>query len=328
MAARRQILASLTLATPFLLTARRGRAQSSSAWPQRPVRLIVPFAPGGSVDGMARILAQRLQETLGQAFVVENRSGASGAVGGTYVARGEADGHTLLFSASIQAVQRLVLKNPGYDPLTDLRPVVRVGQAPVLLLTSKDRPEKTIAEVVAAARANPRRWSFGTGALGSAGHLATVEFIRQLGVDIPVVPYRGTAPALADLMAGTIGLLFDPVLATLPPVLGGQAQGLTISSAARNPAVPQIPTTAEAGFPTVDIQTWWAIWGPRDLPDAVAEKLSSALATILPDPALRARVATLGIETLHQDGPALDAFIRQEYGRTQELLRLAGFEPE
>ncbi|WP_083747380.1 Bug family tripartite tricarboxylate transporter substrate binding protein [Teichococcus deserti] len=292
------------------------------------MRLVVPFAPGGSVDGMARILAQRLQEALGQSFVVENRSGASGAVGGNSVARGESDGHTLLFSASIQAVQRLVLKNPGYDPLTDLRPVARVGQAPVLLLAAKDRAEQGIEQVVAAARAEPRRWSFGTGALGSAGHLATVEFIRKLGVDLPVVPYRGTAPALADLLAGTIGLLFDPVLATLPPVLGGQAQGLMVSSAARNPAVPQVPTTAEAGFPGVDIQTWWAIWGPRALPDAVAETLNRALAAILPDPALRARVASLGIETLHQQGPALDAFIRQEYARTQELLRLAGFEPE
>lgn len=318
---RRAIIAGAlgaSLAAPAI------RAQG--AWPQRTIRLIVPFSPGGSVDGMARITAQKLQQRLGQAVVVENRSGANGALGGVAVAQADPDGHTLLFSASIQTLGRLVMRNPGYDPLADLRPVARVGQAPVLLIGNKDRPQQSVAEVIAAARLRPQDWSFGTGSLGSAGHLATVEFIRQAGLDLTVVPYRGTAPALADLIANTIALLIDPVLATLPPVLGGQVRGLAITAPQRSPAAPAVPTMAEVGLPSVDIQTWWAIWGPRALPDAVVARLNRELETALFEPDVRERVGSLGIETLFQSGAALDDFIARDFERSRELLRIARFE--
>ncbi len=320
---RRVILAGGTAA---LLAAPALRAQGS--WPQRPIRMIVPFAPGGSVDVMGRITAQKLQERLGQPVVVENRTGGNGAIGGVAVSQSAPDGHTLLFSASIQILARLVMRSPGYDPLTDLTPIARVGQGPLLLIMGLQRPQTTLQEVAAAIRANPRDWSFGVSSLGSAGHLATVEFIRQLGVDPTVATYRGTAPALTDMMGGTIQLIFDPMLATLPPVRGGRVRAIAITSAQRSPAAPDVPTTAEAGMPSLDLQSWWALWGPRGLPAEITARINAELATAILEPDVRERVGSLGIEPMFQAGPALDAFMARDFARSQELLRIANFQPE
>ena len=320
---RRIILAGGTAA---LLAAPSLRAQGT--WPQRPIRMIVPFAPGGSVDVMGRITAQKLQERLGQPVVVENRTGGNGAIGGVAVAQSAADGHTLLFSASIQILARLVMRSPGYDPLTDLTPIARVGQGPLLLIMGLQRPQTTLQELVAAIRANPRDWSFGVSSLGAAGHLATVEFIRQLGVDPTVATYRGTAPALTDMMGGTIQLIFDPMLATLPPVRAGRVRAIAITSAQRSPAAPDVPTTAEGGMPSLDLQSWWALWGPRGLPADITARINAELATAILEPDVRERVGSLGIEPMFQAGPALDAFMARDFARSQELLRIANFQPE
>lgn len=320
---RRVILsgaAAIALAAP--------RVQAQGTWPSRTIRLIVPFAPGGSVDVMGRVTAQKLQDRLGQTVVVENRTGGNGAIGGIAVAQSAPDGYTLCFSASIQILARLVMRNPGYDPMTDLDPVARVGQGPLLLIMNAQRPQRTLQEVVAAARANPRDWTFGISSLGSAGHLATVEFIRQLGVELTQVPYRGTAPALADMLAGSIALIFDPMLATLPPVRGGRVKGVAITSAQRSPAAPDVPTTAEGGMPSVDLQSWWALWGPRGLPAEIAARINGVLATAMLEPDVRERVGTLGIEPMFQAGPELTAFMRRDFARSQELLRIANFQPE
>lgn len=319
---RRAILAgaAVALATP--------RLQAQGAWPNRPLRLIVPFAPGGSVDVMGRVTAQKLQERLGQPVVVENRTGGNGAIGGIAVAQAPADGYTLCFSASIQILARLVMRNPGYDPMTDLDPIARVGQGPLLLIMNLQRPQTTLQEVVAAARANPRDWTFGVSSLGSAGHLATVEFIRQIGVDLTQVSYRGTTPALSDMMAGSIALIFDPMLATLPPVRGGRVKGVAITSAQRSPAAPQVPTTAEGGMPGVDLQSWWALWGPRGLPAEIAARINAALEPAMAEADVRERVGSLGIEPMFQAGPALKAFMERDFARSQELLRIANFEPQ
>lgn len=319
---RRAILAGTALA----LAAPRLNAQG--AWPSRSIRLIVPFAPGGSVDVMGRVTAQKLQDRLGQPVVVENRTGGNGAIGGIAVAQSAPDGYTLCFSASIQILARLVMRNPGYDPMTDLQPIARVGQGPLLLIMNLQRPQTTLQEVVAAARANPRDWSFGVSSLGAAGHLATVEFVRQLGVELTQVSYRGTTPALADMMAGSIALIFDPMLATLPPVRGGRVKGVAITSAQRSPAAPDVPTTAEGGMPSVDLQSWWALWGPPALPGEIVARINAALAPAMAEADVRERVGSLGIEPMFQAGPALRTFMERDFTRSQELLRIANFEPQ
>jgi tripartite-type tricarboxylate transporter receptor subunit TctC len=322
MIARRGLLAgtAATLALPAL---------AQSGWPRdRPIRIIVPFTPGGATDGMARVTAGKLQERLGQTVVVENRPGANGAVGGQEVARAAPDGYTLCFSASIQILARLVMRSPGYDPVADLLPIARVGQGPLLLVMNAARAPNTLQEAVTAARANPRDWPFAVSSLGAAGHLATIEFIRQVGADLTQVPYRGTAPALTDVVAGNVAMMFDPILATLPQVRAGRVKGLAITAPARSQAAPDIPTAAEAGMPGLDIQSWWALWGPRGLPAEISARIGEVLRTGMFEADVLARVGTLGIEPLAETGADFAAFIQRDFARSQELLRLANFQPE
>jgi tripartite-type tricarboxylate transporter receptor subunit TctC len=301
---------------------------TAAAWPSRPIRLIVPFTPGGSTDGMARIAAQRLQERLGQTVVVENRPGGNGTVGGIAVAQAAPDGYTLCASASIQVMARWVMREPGYDPLRDLIPVARTGQGPLLLVINKDLAPTTIAELVAAVRANPRAWTFGTSSLGAAGHLATVEFNRLSGLDIPIAGYRGTAPALQDLVAGNIQLLMDPMLAMVPQVRGGRVRALAITAPQRSPAAPEVPSAAESGMPGLEFFSWWGLWGPRGLPGEIVGRVNGALREGMREPEVTRRLTDMGIEAVAETPEAFAAFVQRDVARNAELLRLANFQPE
>ncbi len=318
---RTLLLAGAGLALPRPLLAQQ-------PWPSRTIRLIVPFTPGGSTDGMARIAAQKLQEKLGQTVVVENRAGGNGAVGGIAVAQAAPDGYTLCSSASIQVMARWVMRDPGYDPLRDLTPVARLGQGPLLLVMNKDRAPNSIGELVAAAKADPRAWTFGTSSLGAAGHLATVEFNRLTGLDIPIASYRGTAPALQDVYAGNIQLLLDPMLAMVPPVRAGRVKALAITAPARSPSVPEVPTAAEAGLPGLEFFSWWAIWGPRGLPPEIIRRINTTLAEAMREPEVVRRLTDMGIEPVAESPEAFAAFIERDVARNAELLRLAKFEPQ
>jgi tripartite-type tricarboxylate transporter receptor subunit TctC len=326
---RRELIGAATLGTG-LLAAPGVIAQGTAAgaWPNRPVRVVVPFTPGGATDGMARVTAAKLQEKLGQTFIVENRAGANGAVGGQAVAQATPDGYTFLFSASIQILARLVMRAPGYDPVADLLPVTRVGEGPLLLVMNAQRPQTTLAEVVAAARANPRDWSFAVSSLGAAGHLATIEFVRQVGVDLTQASYRGTAPALTDVVAGNVQLMFDPILATLPQVRAGRVKPLALTAPQRNPVAPEIPTAAEAGMPGLDIQSWWALWGPRGVPAEITARIAEVLRTGMFEADVLARVGTLGITPKAESGADFAGFIQRDFDRSQQLLRIANFQPE
>lgn len=322
MTTRRTLLtaaAAMPLATPVL---------GQTAWPVRPVRIIVPFAAGGSVDVMARVLAARMQERTGQTFTVENRTGANGTIGGIAVSQAPADGYTLLVSASVQTIARLVMRNPGYDPLTDLKPIARTGEGPCLIAINPNRSQATMAEVKAAALANPREWSFGVSALGSAGHLTTIQFVRAIGADITLVPYRGTTPALADLMGGAIGVHADPMLAMLPPVRAGNLKGLALTAPRRNDAAPALMTTAEAGFPGVDAQSWWVAWAPPRTPDTVTARIADEVEAVMAEPAVKARLEGLAIVPLFQKGAALDEYIQRDFAQAEALLRSIGVQPE
>jgi tripartite-type tricarboxylate transporter receptor subunit TctC len=315
-------LAAAPLAAPVV------HAQAAP-WPSRgPVRVIVPFTPGGSTDGMARVTIGKLQEKLGQTFIVENRPGANGAVGGQAVANAAPDGYTLCFSASIQMLARLVMRNPGYDPVADLLPIVRTGQGPLLLIMNASRAPNTLQELLAAVRANPRDWSFAVSSLGAAGHLATIEFIRQAGVELVQVPYRGTAPAITDTVAGNVQMMFDPILATLPHARERRVKAMAITAPQRSQAAPEVPTAAEQGMPGLDIQSWWGLWGPRALPPEIVARIGDALRTGMFEADVRARVGTLGIEPMAEVGADFAAFIRRDFERSEQLLRLANFQPE
>lgn len=317
--------AGLALAAPAV---RAQGSLSGSAWPSRPIRLIVPFTPGGSTDGMARLAAQKLQERLGQTVVVENRPGGNGAVGGIAVAQAAPDGHTLCASASIQVMARWVMRSPGYDPLTELVPIARTGQGPLLLVTNPGLAPTDITQLIAAVRANPRGWTFATSSLGAAGHLATVEFNRLTGLDIPIASYRGTAPAVQDVVAGNVQLMVDPMLAMVPQVRGGRVRALAVSQAQRSPAAPEVPSAPEAGLPGWDFFSWWGLWGPRGLPAEITGRINAALQEGMRETAVQQRLTDMGITAVADSPEAFAEFIARDVARNAELLRLANFQPE
>ncbi|MGK7863602.1 Bug family tripartite tricarboxylate transporter substrate binding protein [Falsiroseomonas sp. E2-1-a4] len=325
MISRRGILAAGggVLAVPLASPAVLGQA-----WPARTIRMVVPYPPGGATDAMSRLAAQKLQEKLGATVVVENRSGANGQVGSNAVLQAGADGYTILGSASIHVMARSVMRNVPYDPVTDFVPLARTARGPLVMVMSPQRPQRTIPEIVAAARAEPARWSFATSSLGSAGHLGTIEFNRLTGANIEIVGYRGTSPALTDVAAGNAHLMFDPVLATLPLVRGGQLRGLGIATPARTPLAPDLPTMAEAGLPGFEFYSWYGVWAPRGVPAEIVARCNAALVEGMREPAVAQRLTSLGFEAVAESVAETEAFIAADVARNAELLRIANFEPQ
>jgi tripartite-type tricarboxylate transporter receptor subunit TctC len=306
------------------------RAQSGAggAFPNRPIRMIVPYTPGAATDAMSRLAAQKLSEKLGATVVVENRAGANGTIGAQAVLQAPADGYTIMGSASIHVMARHVMKAAPYDPVADFVPVARTARGPLVLVMDPRRPEATIPAVVEAAKREPSRWSFATSSLGSAGHLGTIEFNRLTGANVEIVGYRGSAPALTDVAAGNAQLMFDPVLATLPMVRSGQLRGLGIATATRTPIAPDLPTMAEAGLPGFEFYSWYGVWAPRGVPAETVARMNAALVEGLREPAVVQRLTGLGFEPVAESAEQFAAFIREDVARNADLLRLANFQPE
>jgi tripartite-type tricarboxylate transporter receptor subunit TctC len=319
---RRSLLAAgaASLATPAL------RAQG--AFPNRPIRMIVPYTPGAATDAMSRLAAQKIGEKLGATVVVENRAGANGTIGGQAVLQAPADGYTIMGSASIHVMARHVMRNAPYDPVADFAPIARTARGPLVLVMDPRRAEATIPAVVDAAKRDGRRWSFATSSLGSAGHLGTIEFNRVTGANIEIVGYRGSAPALTDVAAGNAQLMFDPALATLPMVRSGQLRGLGIASPRRTPLLPDLPTMSEAGLPGFEFYSWYAVWGPRGMSEEIVARMNAAIVDGMREPAVVERLTNLGFEPVAESAPEFAAFIRQDVATNAELLRIANFQPE
>ncbi|MCK8782923.1 tripartite tricarboxylate transporter substrate binding protein [Roseomonas sp. NAR14] len=303
-------------------------ARAEAAWPNRPIRMVIPYTPGGATDAMARLTAQKMSERLGVNVVPENRAGGSGTVGSMAVIQSPADGYTVLFSASIHVLARLVMKSVPYDPVTDFTPVARVGRGPMLLVMPPSLPQTTITEVVADAKAHPERWTFATSGLGSAGHLASIAFNQLAGLNLPITPYRGSSPALADIAAGNIQLMIDPILATLPLARGGQVRALSITTEQRSPVAPEIPTGAEAGMPGLVGASWYGVWGPRGLPGEIVRKINAGLREAMFEPAVVKRLTELGFEPVAESPEDFARFIEADVARNTTLLRAANFQPE
>jgi tripartite-type tricarboxylate transporter receptor subunit TctC len=298
-----------------------------SAYPSRPIHIIVPYAAGGGVDVFARLVAEQLKEKRGITVVVENRPGANGAIGGQVVQHSDPDGYTLLFSAATHVLAKQVMRTPPYDPVTDFAPVARVGEAPMLLIMSPKMPQKNITEVVADARKNPDRWIFGVSSLGAPGHIATVAFNKLAGLNLTVAPYRGTAPALTDVAAGHIQLMIDPVLVLLPMARGGNVRPLAITAAKRIALAQDIPVASEAGMPGLEFASWYGVWGPKSLPANIVHWLNTALNEATQDLAAAGRLSEMGIIPVKETPDEFARFVVKDVKRNGELLRSAKFEP-
>jgi tripartite-type tricarboxylate transporter receptor subunit TctC len=313
------LILGLVLATP-------APAQS---WPDRPIRMVVPYPPGGPADIMGRLAAQKLQDKLGVAVVVENRSGASGTVGAEVVRQAAPDGYTFLAAPSVHVLAREVLRSAPYDPVRDFTPVARYGEGPLLVLANPAGvPGRTVAEALPAIRTKPQSYSFGLSAYGAANHLAVIEFNRLAGLDLLIVPYRGSAPALTDLIAGRVQMMIDPIIAALPHVQDGRLKALAVTSARRSPVVPEVPTAAESGMPGLEFFSWYGVWGPRGLPVPVVARVNTALAEAVREPAVVERLTSLGFEPVAESPEEFARYIEADVKRNAALLRAANYQPE
>jgi tripartite-type tricarboxylate transporter receptor subunit TctC len=319
-----------TLAASALALAAPAVHAQGAAWPQpgRTIRVIVPWPPGAANDALGRLLAARLTEKLGATAVVENRTGGAGLVGTTAVLQAAPDGYTLLASAFNTAVMPMVLKGATFDPERDLEVCARTARAPLVMVMTGARPQTTLAEVLAAAKANPRDWTFAVSSLGAAGHLATIDLIRRTGVAIEMAPYRGTQPALTDLMGGNIHLLIDPSFALLPATRDGRVRALGIATAARSPLAPDLPTMAEAGVPGYEFQSWYSIWAPKGTPSEIQQRINALMNDTMREPEVSERLKNQLLEPVTESIDDAKRFIASEILRARELLRLVNFEPQ
>src|SRR5436305_10583647 len=303
------IASALTLA----LLAHIPHAARADDYPSRTVTVVVPFPAGGSVDGVARILVQKLNETMGQHFIVENRAGgASGTVGANAVAKAAPDGYTLLVSASVHVINPFLYKNVPYDVVTDFTPVMLLAEGPLIVSTTPSIPANNLKDFFDLVRKDPQKFTFGATTIGSASHLAIELLKRNAGLDTLVVSYKGTAPALTDLMSGQIQLLADPMLSSLPLAQGGKIKALGITSLKRAAAAPDIPTVEESGMTGFAFVSWYGLWGPKNLPADISSKLQADVAKVLALPDVKQRLNTLGFDPIGMGGEPFAAYIRDD----------------
>jgi tripartite-type tricarboxylate transporter receptor subunit TctC len=291
-------------------------------YPSRTVTVVVPFPAGGSVDGVARILVQKLNETAGQHFIVENRpGGASGTVGANAVAKAAPDGYTLLVSASVHVINPFLYKSVPYDVVNDFTPITLLADGPLIVSTTPGVPANTLKDFFELVRTAPQKYTFGTTSIGSASHLAIELLKHDAGLDTLVVAYKGTAPALTDLMSGQIQLLADPMLSSLPLAQGGKIKALGLTSLKRAPSAPQIPTVEESGVKGFQFVSWYGLWGPKNLASDVAATLEADVAKVLAMPDVKARLNGLGFEPIGSNGTAFAAYIRDEMAKYEKIIR-------
>jgi tripartite-type tricarboxylate transporter receptor subunit TctC len=305
-------------------------AIAQAAWPARgrTVKVIVPWPPGAANDALGRLVAQRMQEKFGVAAIVENRTGGSGLIGTKYVIDAEPDGYTFLASAFNTAVMPLVLKSAEFNPETDLEVVARTGIAPLVCVMTADRPQKTVSEIISAAKADPGNWNFAISATGSAGHLATIDFLQRTKSTIPMVAYRGTQPALLDLMAGAVQLLIDTSFALIPAAKDGtKARAIGIAAAKRSILAPDIPTMAEAGVPGFEFQSWYALWAPKGTPGEITTRVHDLVQDTMRDPAVVSSLTSTLLEPVTESIDQTRTFIANEITRAKRLLESVNFQP-
>lgn len=321
----RRLLSAVVAALALVLLA----APAMAAFPERAVRIIVPFPAGGSNDVIARILGQRLSEIWGQPVVVENRAGAGGNVGAEGVARSPADGYTLLLAApGPLAINPSLFQRMNFDPLKDFAPVALVASVPIVLAVNPQVRATSVAELIALAKAEPGKLHFGSSGAGSTNHLAGELFKTLAGINIVHVPYRGAAPAMNDLVAGHIPFMFDNMPAVRPQVEGGRIRALAVAGAHRSPLYPDLPTMAEAGVPGFEASAWFGLVAPAGTPAEVMKVLVDTTAAVLKEPGIVARFAELGAEPGTVSGAAFGAFLKAESEKWSGIVRAAGITPQ
>jgi len=291
-----------------------------AAWPDKPIRMVVPYAAGGGADNTARIVAQQMSAALGQQIVIDNRPGAGGVIGEDNVAKAAGDGYTVLYDASAFSVNPALRKLP-FDAAKDFIPVSLVATAPQILVVPENAPYKTVAEFLDFARKNPGKLSFASAGGGTGSHLAGEALNEQAKVNLMHVPYKGGAPALTDLMSGQVSAYFGNVASTLSYVKSGKLRALAVSSTRRVPALPDTPTLGESGLPGYNVVEWNGVFLPKGTPPDIVQKLGKAVQAAVNDPTVRQKLLQLGLEPAGTTPEAFARFVQDETGRVSALVR-------
>jgi tripartite-type tricarboxylate transporter receptor subunit TctC len=307
----RRLVAALACAGALMCGSARGAAAQEAAYPSHPIRVVVPYPAGGLVDLVTRVITDRMAQKLGQQFIVESRAGANGTIASAYVAHAEGDGYTLLMITDSHGVNPLFYRDLGYDSIKDFAPIGLIGKSPLALTVHVSVPARTVAELIALARANPGTLTYGSIGVGSASHLAGELFKVRAGVDMVHVPYRGGAPAVNDLIAGHLKTMFLSPVSGLPHIKAGRLVPLAIAAPQRFPLMPDVPTMAEAGIP-MDVGYWVGMAAPAATPPAVIAKLENALADVVAEPDVQKRLTEMGVVMMPLGAKAFGDFIRAD----------------
>ena len=326
----RRSLLGITAATGASLLAAPRLARAQSAWPDRPVRLVVPFTPGGSTDILARALGAELQDALGQPFIIENRGGAGGTLGSEVVARATPDGYTLMMGhIGTLAVNPSLYANLSYDTVRSFAPIVLVANVPnILVVNPRKLPVRNAQEFVAAVKREPGKFTYGSGGNGSAAHIAMVAFNLATGTDMIHVPYRGTAPMMTDLIAGQIDMTMTGGPPALPPVRAGQLRALGVSSLVRLDSANDIPTLDEQGISGFDAVQWYGLVAPAGTPRAIVDRLNAAATQALQGEKLKPRLAAEGANAAPGTPEQFADLIVSERARWADVIRRANVRPD
>jgi len=320
---RRRVFLAALMSIPGMLTCFGSADAQTLAGTQ--IRLIVPFPAGGPTDIVARPLAQMSGDALKAIIVVENRAGAGGGVGADAVAKSPPDGHTLLMgTVGTHAINPALYKTLPYDPIRDFVPIALVAVAPVAIVVHPGQPANTLADLVALAKSAPGKLDYGSAGVGTPGHLTGEMFKAAAGIDIQHVPYKGSAPAVTDLIAGQIKIMFDPLQSVLSNVQGGRLRALAISSKSRSLALPNVPTVAESGYKDFEMNAWWGVFAPAKVPSATTAALGDAIARVVRSEAFREKLEPLGVIPTVLTGSEFAAFQRGELAKWGKAVKSAG----
>ncbi len=296
----------------------------AQGFPKAPIRVVVPYPPGGPTDVVGRVVTTRLGEALGQPLVVDNKAGASGMVGAALVAKAPADGYTLLVNASIHVINPYVQASAPYDAFRDFEPVTQLVDVPLVLVVGSQFPVRNVQELAAWAKAHPGQVNFGSAGNASSQHLSGELFRMRTGAQMQHVPYKGSSPALTDLMGGQIQLMFDSMPSAMPFIASGRLRALAVTSARRSPSLPDVPTMEESGMPGFRTSTWYGLWAPRSTPQDVVQKLWSEARKVLDEPPIAAQYRRLGAEPVGSSPAEFARYIQAEARKWEEIVKASG----
>jgi tripartite-type tricarboxylate transporter receptor subunit TctC len=297
----------------------------AQAWPAKPIKWVVPFAPGGTTDILARTIGDKLAIALGQPVIIENKPGAGGGVGADYTAKAPADGYTIMGGTiSTHAINASLYKSLPYDPVKDFAPITLIARVPNMLVVNPDVPAKNVAELIALMKASPAKYTFASSGNGTSQHLSGELFKTMAGVEMQHIPYKGSPPALQDVVGGQVTMTFDNITTAWPLAKGGKLRALAVTTAKRSSVAPEVPTLAESGLAGYEVGSWQGVFAPAGTPPEIVKRLNTEIVKIIRMPDVNEKLTALGAEPVGNTPEEFGALVRAEVGKWADVVKKSG----